>query len=142
MVHNWWMIWSCFVITRLRFVINRFRFVVNRLRFVVNRGRGMIWFRWMVWFRCMVWFWCMIGCWCMVWSWCMVRNCCRGMNSYDRFFISTVSMKRVWRDCRLTGYMGLVSSVGLVDRHMDCGGRTLLERLVVGLVPGDHGSTQ
>merc|ERR1711962_1207942 len=85
------------------------------------RGRFVI-YRWC---RCMVGFWRMVGCWGVVWSrsvirlWSMVGDVGRGVNTYNRFFYTTIAMDRLGRGSWLAGYMSMVSIVGLVDRHMD-----------------------
>lgn len=97
-----------------------------RGRFVIYRWwRGMVWFWGFIRCRCMVGFGRMVGCWGVVWSrsvirlWSMVGDVGRGVNTYNRFFYTTIAMDRLGRGSWLAGYMSMVSIVGLVDRHMD-----------------------
>merc|ERR1711962_1613933 len=55
----------------------------------------------------------------MVWFWGLVGDVSRGVNTYNRFFYTTIAMDRLGRGSWLAGYMSMVSIVGLVDRHMD-----------------------
>lgn len=128
--------------------------------------RGMIWFRGMVRLRGMVGFRGVVGFRGMVWFRGVVRSrgmvgrrgmvrlggvvgirgvvggVGRSMNTYNRFLYAPIAVHRLGRGGRLAGYMSVVSIVGLVDRHVDCGSIPLFEGLVVGLVRSHHGSTQ
>lgn len=132
---RWWMVGGrlgvCwFVINRSWGMIWLWRMV--RLRCMIGY-RGMIGLWGMVGFRGMIWFRCMVRCRGVVWFRgmvgirCMVGYMGRGMNTYNRFLMSSISMDRLRGDCWLTSYMCMISKVGLVNRHVDSGGITLLE---------------
>jgi len=87
--------------------------------------RSMVWLWSFIRCRCMVGFGRMVGCWGVVGSRSVVGfrgvvgDNSRGVNTYNRFLYTTIAMDRLGGGSRLAGYMGVVSIVGLVDRHVD-----------------------